>query len=301
MNTYKENSGTDLLEKSPEVNATKNNPMLDYEKVTPLRKFARNVLVGPLINHILPSKFLIKVLKGSKSELAHETLVRPGSWQAMMISYANKKPIDMIDAFVVKYGSFPMGLRNRKRMVVKKLVELIDHYLEKDGDVNIVGVGAGTGINTIEAVAYRRGAKIKAHLFDLKEDAFIKGEELKKHHDVEDHIHFIKADVAHLDKYLAIRPQIVKLIGIIEYLPDAALHKLLDSISPFLTKESTVVVNTIEDAHNVDRFLNRVFRLSFFYRSPARLIEILKQHGYADFDIEYEPLRVYSLLTAHRR
>lgn len=276
-------------------------PVLDYETVSPLRKFARDLFVSPLINYIIPTDFLVKILKTSHSELAHESLSRPGGWRSMMLAYANQKPLDMIDALVIKYGTFPMGLRNRKRMVVRKLVELIDYYLTKDGEANIVGVGAGTGVNTIEAIAYRRGSKVKAHLFDLAEDAFVKGEELKRHHDVEEHVHFIKADVAHLDKYLSIRPHIVKLIGIIEYLPDENLHKLLDDVSPFLTPESTVVVNTLEDAHNIDRFLKRVFNLNFYYRSPARLVEILKRHGYSDFRHEYEPLRVYSLLTAHRR
>ncbi len=55
----------------------------------------------------------------------------------MHLSYESSPPVSSIDKFVLRYGIFPMGLRNRKRMMTRILKELIHNYSDK-GNVHIV-------------------------------------------------------------------------------------------------------------------------------------------------------------------
>ena len=144
-----------------------------FEELSWFQELSKKYIVNPLINHLLPRDVLIKYLKESKSPLIQESLKRPGSWRCMKISYENKPPVDFIDLIVSRCGTFPMGLRNRKRLVVRKMVNLIQHYLDEGvSEVNVVAVGAGTGANTIEALSTHPNKNVIAHLFDIADACY---------------------------------------------------------------------------------------------------------------------------------
>jgi len=273
-----------------------------FETLSPMGKALKDYFVHPLINHIIPVKMLVGFLKRSKSPLIQESFVQPGSWKCMKFSYEKRKPVDFIDRVVYQFGTFPMGLRNRKRLVVRQMVKLIERYLGKGArEVNVVAVGAGTGINTIEALAHHPNKNVIAHLFDIEDEAFVEGEQLKRHHAVVERVHFIKADFREMKKYVKSTPHILELVGILEYFKDDAVLEFLEHAGHYLNHESSVLVNSIEDAHGIKKFLKRAFNFELLYRSPERMMELLTEAGYGDFEIEREPLQVYSAITAHKR
>jgi len=273
-----------------------------FEKLSFFQKISKDYIVNPLINHLIPRDILVRYLKESKSPLVQESLKRPGSWKCMKISYENKAPVDFVDMIVSRLGTFPMGLRNRKKLVVRKMVQLIEHHLDHGHDeVNVVAVGAGTGANTIEALSKHPNKNVIAHLFDIADEAFEEGEELKRRHDVVERVHFIKADMRSMPEYIKSSPQILELVGILEYFTDEEVLKFLSDAAQNLNKESSVVVNSIEDTHGLRRFLKRAFNFELIYRSPKEMMELLDQAGYQDFDVEREPLNIYSIITAHKK
>lgn len=273
-----------------------------FEKLSVFQKVAKDYLVNPLINHFIPRGVLIRWLLQSKSPLIQESLKRPGSWRCMKISYERKPPVDFIDGVVSCYGTFPMGLRNRKRLVVRKMVDLIQHHLDQGvEEVNVVAVGAGTGANTIEALATHPNKNVIAHLFDIADEAFQEGEALKIKHAVTERVHFIKADMRSMPDYIKSSPNILELVGILEYFTDEEVLKFLRDASGYLNPESSVVVNSIEDAHGMRGFLKRAFNFELIYRSPERMMKLLGAAGYGDFDIVAEPLKIYSIITAHKK
>jgi hypothetical protein len=273
-----------------------------FEELSVLQDVLKRYVVNPFITHLLPRDVLIKYLKESKSPLIQESLKRPGSWRCMKISYENKPPVDFIDLIVSRCGTFPMGLRNRKRLVVRKVVSLIQHYLDQGvKDVNVVAVGAGTGANTIEALSAHPNKNVVAHLFDIADEAFEEGEELKRRHEVVDRVHFVKADMRSMPEYIQSTPQILELVGILEYFTDAEVLSFLSDAAKNLDKQSSVVVNSIEDAHGMKSFLKRAFNFQLIYRSPEKMMELLDKAGYHDFDVEREPLKIYSVITAHKK
>ena len=273
-----------------------------FETLSPLRQLSKALIINPIINHLIPKKLLVDFLKQSRSPLIQESLRSPGSWRCMKISYENKSPVDFVDRIVAQYGTFPMSLRNRKRLVVRKMVRLIQHYLDKgDVDIQVVAVGAGSGANTIEALARHPHKNVIAHLFDIADEAFQEGEELKRRHAVVERVHFIKADMRSMPDYIRTTPQILELVGILEYFTDEEVLKFLRDVARYLNRESSLVVNSIEDAHGVRSFLKKAFNFELIYRSPEQMMGLLTQAGYGDFDVEREPLKVYSVITAHKK
>ncbi len=273
-----------------------------FETLSLARKISKDLFINFFVNTLVPKKTLKRFLEQSKSPLVQESLKKPGSWLCMKISYENKPPIDFIDRMVNQFGTFPMGLRNRKRLVVRTLVNLIQHYVDKgDASINVVAVGAGTGANTIEALANHPNRNVIAHLFDIADEAFSEGEFLKKKHEVHERVHFIKADMRTMPNYIHSSPQILELVGILEYFTDEEVLKFLRDAACFLNRESSIVVNSIEDSCGMKGFLKRAFNFELIYRSPEKMMELLREAGYEDFDIEREPLKIYSIITAHKK
>jgi len=273
-----------------------------FERLSFFQRISKDYIVNPLINHLIPRDLLVSYLKKSKSPLVRESLRRPGSWKCMKISYEKKAPVDFVDLMVSHFGTFPMGLRNRKKLVVGKIIHLIQHYLDHGSDeVNVVAVGAGTGANTIEALSKHPNENVIAHLFDIADEAFEEGEELKRQHEVVERVHFIKADMRSMPEYIKSSPHILELVGILEYFTDEEVLKFLSDAASNLNKESSIVVNSIEDTHGMRHFLKRAFDFELIYRSPQKMMELLDQAGYQDFGVEREPLNIYSVITAHKK
>lgn len=266
------------------------------------KKHARRVkkmLVNPLINY-LPKRFLLWLFRSSKSPLLKECLVKAGSWKTMRISYENKPHVDLLDKFFLTFGTFPMGLRNRKRLVVKKLVECIEKHDERP--LHIMGVGAGPGTNAIEALGLKKDQKIFAKLLDIDSAAFDHGRELARKAGLsEEQVSFIEGNAIELEKHLSFTPHIVKMIGIIEYLTDEQVQALFDLAYRVLPKGGHVVVNSISNSHGHDRFMRRVFNLHLNYRTPNKVMQMLSNSRFSQFDVNREPLKIYHVLVGEKK
>ncbi len=271
---------------------------VDFESPKKSSKIAKKFFVNPLINY-LPKRFLLWLFSKTKSPLLKECLVKAGSWKTMRISYENRPHVDLMDKFFLTFGSFPMALRNRKRLVAKKLTACIAAHEERP--LHIMGVGAGSGSNTIEALKTLKDEKIYAKLLDLASDAFEYGKSLAKEAGLPDgQVTFIQGNALELEKHLDFTPHIVKLVGIIEYLTDEQVQELFDLAYRVLPEKGSVVVNAISNKHGNDRFVRRVFNLHLNYRTPQKIIGMLTQSGFSNFLPEREPLKVYHVISCQK-
>lgn len=262
-------------------------------------KAIKKTVVNPLINY-LPKKWLLKLFGKSKSPLLQECLIKAGSWKTMRISYENKPHVDLLDKFFLTFGTFPMALRNRKRLVVKKLVECIEKHKERP--LHIMGVGAGPGNNVIEAMEKTRDNQIFAKLLDMDSDAFEYGLQLARNAGLEPHqVDFLQGNAIELEQHLDFTPHIVKLIGIIEYLTDSQVQALFDLAFRVLPKGGHLVVNSISNRHGHDRFVRRVFNLHLNYRTPEKIMQMLTQSGFSNFSATREPLKMYYIIVGEKQ
>lgn len=271
-----------------------------FESFSRGRLIVKNLIINPLINYLLPRKLLLHLLKTNKSPLLEESIKDPGGWKSMHLSYESAAPVSNIDKFVLHYGIFPMGLRNRKRMMTRILKELIHEYAEK-GHVHIVGVGAGPGTNVIEAMAKAERDNVTAYCLDLNDEAFAHGEMLKKRHGLEAHrVQYIKGNAVELDKHVKVTPHIIKLIGILEYLSDKEVADLLCFAHSALGTHGAVVTHSIYNRHGHERFLKHFLNLRLNYRSVSHISGMLEAAGFSITHEEMEPLGIYSAIVGRK-
>ena len=277
-----------------------NNIENDFECLSKGRLIVKNVFINPLVNYLLPRRLLLHLLKTKRSPLLEESIRAPGGWRSMHLSYENNAPVSSVDKFVLRYGIFPMGLRNRKRMMTRILKELIHDFSPK-GHVHIIGVGAGPGTNVIEAMARADKDNVTAYCLDLDDESFEHGEMLKKKHGLEPHqVIYIKGNAIELEKHVKVTPQIIKLIGILEYLSDKEVAELLRFAYSVLEHHGAVVTHSICNRHGHERFMKHLLNLKLHYRSVSQLVGMLEASGFSNFHVETEPLGIYSAMVGRK-
>lgn len=271
-----------------------------FESLSKGRIFIKNVLINPLINYLLPRKFLLHLLKTKRSPLLEESIRAPGGWRSMHLSYENAAPVSTLDKLVLRFGIFPMGLRNRKRMMTRILKDLIHDFSAK-GHVHIVGVGAGPGTNVIEAMAKAERDNVTAYCLDLDDEAFPHGEILKKRHGLEAHrVKYIKGNAVELEKHVKVTPHIIKLIGILEYLSDKEAADLLRFAHRALDTHGAVVTHSIYNRHGHERFMKHFLNLKLNYRSVSHVSGMLEAAGFSIVHEEMEPLGIYAAIVGRK-
>ena len=263
---------------------------IDFEALSTPMRIIRNVLINPIAN-FLPAGISKALLKFGKSQLAEANWTEPGGWKSMVISY-NGQCKQIADRILVKAGTVPKALRNRKRLVIWILSKLINQGHLKYP--HILCLGAGPGLTVIEAISQAR-LPVRATLVDLNDEPFEHGMRIAKQYGVHNRVRFIKADVREIEKYLHEPPGIVEMIGLCEYLQDDQIAMIVRAVAQLMPLDASIIFNSVYPSHGVDRFLRRVFGLRMIYRSTERLCQLMQQAGFGEFQAYAEPMNVYEV------
>ncbi|MCX6354262.1 MAG: class I SAM-dependent methyltransferase family protein [Candidatus Aureabacteria bacterium] len=270
-----------------------------YETLSLFRKVFNRAVINPLINYIVPTKLLLNFLNKSKSPLLHESISRPGGWRAMKLCYENGEPVDAVDKRILKDAVLTLSARNRRRMAVRVLKDLIQKY-RVGGDVHIVGIGTGPGFNVLEAMVDAETDRVFAYCIDEDSDAFSFGEKLAEQMGLKGRVRYITGNAINLEGLLEVVPHVVKMVGILEYLTDDQVMELLRMSHRILPPGGSVLVNSITAHHGVDRYLRRVFNWHLNYRSPRKILSLFEESGFSDFHLRQDPLGVYAILVGSK-
>ena len=266
-----------------------------FERHGPLRRLLRAAVLNPVANYT-PAGAMRALLRFGKSELAAANWQDPGGWRSMVISYEGR-PRQIADKLLVGGGAVSMALRNRKRLAGRLLAGLIDQC--ENPPAHVVGLGAGPALILLDAMA-RAESESRATLIDISSDAFDYGRQAAANAGVAERVLYLKGDVRNIRELLSEPPDILKMLGICEYLTDEQLVDILQAVAPAMPPGSSLVTNSTSPAHGTDRFLRRVFGLHMIYRTPEQLRELLGRGGFGDFTSIREPLGVYHVLVGRR-
>lgn len=271
-----------------------------YETLPLFQRAFNRAVLNPLINYLVPTKLLSDFLRKSKSPLLHESLLRPGGWRAMKITYDNGMPVDFIDKRMLKDAVLTLSARNRRRMAVRSIGDLIQKY-RVSGDVHIVGIGTGPGFNVLEAMVDAKTDRVFAYCIDEDADAFDFGRAMAARMGIGERVRYISGNAINLEHLLDVVPHIVKMVGILEYLNDDQVRDLLRVSHRRLSGGGTVLVNSMVGSHGVDRYMRRIFNWHLNYRSPERILRLFEECGFGDFNLRADPLGVYAIITGAKR
>ncbi|MBT3279425.1 MAG: methyltransferase domain-containing protein [Phycisphaerales bacterium] len=268
---------------------------LEFERISAPIKVLKKCIINPLANY-LPAGLLKAWLRAGKSELALENWKDPGGWRSMVISY-NADPKQSIDRMLIKSGAIPMALRNRRKLAARLMARLID--LVPTPPAQVLCLGAGPGHIVSDAMLEARHDS-RATLVDISSDAFDYGRQLAEDKGLTERMTFIQGDVRDVHDQLPPHVDLVKMIGICEYLETPQIAAIAESLAEVMPAGSSVVFNSISPLHGTDRFFRRVLGLNMIYRTPADLQAIFAAHGFGEFETFAEPLGVYNVVVAKR-
>ena len=272
---------------------------VEFEVPSALRRGLKRVVFNPFANY-MPAGFVRWLLRATKSQLAAANWDDPGGWQSMVISY-NGDCTQIADKVLVKAGTMPMALRNRKRLSAHLIARMIDACAaEQPGhSVHVLCLGAGPGQIIGEALA-RTDSPAHATLVDISADAFEYGRQLARQRGLGDRMTFVQADVRDLHDYLKDPPHVVKMLGICEYLPEDQIVTIARAAAELMPDHGAIIFNSISRAHGTDRFFRRVFGLHMTHRSPECLCDLMAQAGIGEFRVHPEPLGVYHVIVGRK-
>ena len=259
-------------------------------------------LTNPGKNYLIPCSLLRALLKTSRSPLIAESFLRPGGWRSMEIVYKNAPPVDWLDRQALLDNPITMAARNRRKIVVERLTRLIRQHDSVD-NVILLGIGAGPGrlLQTAMYDANVNPSRMTAYLIDLDKDAFPFGQTLAANFGLLDRVQFIQGDARRVqDSLPGVGVNIVKLVGIIEYLNDAQLVEMLSALRTVMVPGGSLVTHGFVDNYGTGRFFARVFGLQHHQRNAEYLSNILARNGFRVIECEYESTGIHPIITAAR-
>lgn len=265
---------------------------LKFERNSLLKRGLNRLIVNPLANY-LPSGLLRGLLRFGKSELAAANWGDPGGWRSMVISY-DGNPRQVADKILVSAGTMSKALRNRRHLAAAIIADLIDKAQRQPAHVLCLGAGPGCIISDALGKAT---ASATATLIDLSSDAFVYGQELAQKLGIGARMRFIVGDARDIDKLLDRPVDVVKLLGICEYLTDEQISNIIGAVAKVMPQGSAIVTNSLSRAHGTDRFFRRVFGLHMEHRDVRHLQKLMAPAGFGNFSVVGEPLGVYDVMV----
>jgi hypothetical protein len=274
---------------------------IQYE-VLPWKQRIARLVIDPWKNFLLPASFWRYVMRRSRSPLIAESMRSPGGWQSMRIVYANEAPQGPLDRLAVRYNPISMASRNRRKLVVSLLTEMIDRRVDS-GRLDIVGVGAGPGLHVQEAICRSKikSANVHAYLIDRDGDAFEYGRSCAAERGIQPCVSFVQGDARSIRSVLPkVSPQVVKIVGLLEYLTDDQALDLLRALHEVMAIGGQILTHGMVDRYRSARFMRRTFGLNHFYRTESHVQHLLESVGFHGVSTSEEPLKIYPILVAAR-
>jgi spermidine synthase len=269
--------------------------ILDLERSGALQRLLRRAIINPFANYF-PAAFHRGLLRLLRSELAAASWADPGGWRSMVLSYQSHRR-RVADKILCTLGMVPKALRNRRRMGARAMAHLIDAAGHEPVYILCLGAGPGFVVSDAMRQAHRRA---EATLVDLSSEAVDFGRRLAKESGIADRVRFILGDVREVAPRLDHAPDLVKMLGICEYLSDEQLTAILQALYRAMPAGASVVSNSMTPAHGVDRYFRRVLNLKIIHRTPEVLSRFFRDAGFSEITSHGEPLGIFHILIARK-
>jgi len=280
---------------------------LNYEQYNWIMKIARIPIV--FILNILPAdweRFILTVFSndqwGTKAVCRWAT-----TYKALEVIYTyseryTKGEISITDFFWGSFLSNSRAVRNRLKLVKRELLTAIKEVKERKSQVNLMSLGSGSSRTVIEILAQLNGLfSVRVKSIDISRRAINFSRELAATYNV-NQIEWYRDYAQNLEKYCNdFQPDIVEMVGLLDYYPDEQAIDLLKKIYKVLSPGGWLITCNIRS--NIERpFVTKAINWPMIYRSPQGLANILIEVGFPSENIKiiYEPLKIHGLAIARK-
>ena len=222
------------------------------------------------------------------------------SWKALDViyNYYQGKGSRFDDFWIGMMNA--QAVRNRYKLVKK----LIRYNLRRfnSSEIRILSLACGSAQPVIEVIAELKieGVTIRALLVDIDQSALNHARKLASLHGVESQIEFLETSVAKVSRIAKdFQPHIIEMVGLLDYIPKDKAVRLVKLIFEVLPPKGVFLTANI--FHNPEKyFLRWVIDWPMIHRTPAQLMNIIKEAGFNDSWLIIEPLNIHGLVEARK-
>jgi len=189
------------------------------------------------------------------------------------------------------------AVRNRSKLIKSLLFKNIEEISKNGNEARLISIASGSAQGIIETISQirRKEISIKCILIDLDSIALAYSKALSKKLGVEDKLIFENSTASSVAKIgREFKPNLVEMVGFLEYRPFNKAIKLINSI--YQTLEGGGVFLTSQIAPNLESFfLKEVINWPMIYRKPKEVAKILSLAGFSlgNCSFYWEPLKIH--------
>ena len=287
-----------------------NNPSIGYEKERWSSIYRLPLMWMLALWVALKKKILGPKLKISTywvdgvSLICREIKEKATTWRALDLIYNHKfgqgKDFgERVADFWLKILN-AQAVRNRLKLVKQKLKEEIERISTRtDSEIRLLSIASGSAQGVIEVMKEfkQKDIFIQAIFLDLDPTAIEHSKKLAEKAGVMEKITLINKCTREIERIAkGFNPQIVELVGFLEYRPKEKAIALIKRIYDSLASEGVLLTSNINYNPEI-LFFDWVLNWRMIYRSSRELAEILVKGSFNPnaCEIICEPLKIYSL------
>lgn len=301
---------------SPTSVVVDNDPHQKYEKNSFLKKVI-NFFLTPILNS-LPAYFNVVVRKTSKD--ADKVIKTATSHHAIEILYNYhpqkiKNGIERFFYYIWFNLNNPKAVRNRLKLVTREVKTAIQTFDRNNKDINILSIASGSAraivdaLLSIETVEHLNLRDNNLHVTFLDKNPHACGYSkylIEQQHWGGKYFFRWITDTAssfpsHFAKNGWDKPDIVEMVGLLDYFIDEQVEKIFSVIYENMTQNGILITANIAD-NNERPFVTRVIGWKMIYRSPEQFTRLMVRAGFKPEQIRiiYEPLKIHFVAIAKK-
>jgi len=258
----------------------------------------------------LPTSILNKLFVAF-GEKTKEVFSKAKTYQALEIMYTfpERKKRGQASWFDILWDALlynSKAVRNRLRFVKRVLKGIITQKSKEDKPVRIFSVGSGSGRSILETISsFDDEVPIEAIFFDKSQSALRFSQQLTKEivgNGAQINFQWVCAKTEKLeDLILRFSPDIVEMVGILDYFNDSDAKGLFRLIQQCLASDGWFIVSNVRP--NIEAvFVTKAVRWPLIYRTSEQLQNLLINGGFGRDKIRLfiEPLEIYTIAVCQK-
>lgn len=286
----------------------KDSEKIDYETNNFLDKSLGFVLI-PVLNS-LPESLRENVRKSHKSA---KTVMENKTTHVALEALYNKGEHGGKDGFLETFfkkiwfnTNNAKAVRNRLKAVKKEVSNISQDLINNKKDLFIFSIASGSARAVIESIAniyVPEDRKITISFLDKNPYAveYSKEKVAQIHFDNNFKFNWHVDTANNFNKYCKNKPNIIEMVGLLDYFDDEKALKIFKNIYENLDNEGFFITANIDD--NKERpFVTNFIDWNMVYRNIDELKELALKAGFEEKNIKvfYEPLKIHTILVAKK-
>jgi len=231
------------------------------------------------------------------SKNCREIKENAASWKALDIVYNYCKRSENIYSDFWHDLRSSQATRNRLKLAKFLIFKNIEKISRTNRQVRVISIASGSAQGVIESIAKakEKGILVEGILIDLDPNALEHAKKLAQGMGIENQFTFLnKTASAIIEIGKEFKPNLIEMVGFLEYRPFDKAVKLVNFIYQVLEKEGVFLVSQIIP-NSESFFLKEVINWPMIYRKPEKLAEILSLAGFSLNNCKFyqEPLKIH--------